>query len=180
MTTENDQPTCPTIIGIDTTTNRAGIKPRTVKITATFQTPAATNVAELIKDACAALNSLGTPKTQAPVKQARIVHIPELPTTEEETAVRKVFGPPTREEEAAVRKQFEEPTLADLISPEDVPSGEVWLVKHLDYTGQWVGTRNEATGGPIWSLAHTETTRTRFAHDHEITLVSLLVPEVKP
>lgn len=90
------------------------------------------------------------------------------------------LGPPTPEEEAEVRKQFEEPTLADLISPEDVPAGEVWLVKHLDYTGQWAGTRNETIGSPMWSLAHTETTRTRFAHDHEITLVSLLVPEAKP
>ena len=67
------------------------------------------------------------------------------------------------------------------MTPEDVPAGEAWIVTYLG--DECVGVRNGTnigSSGTIWSLASMEDTRTRWGHDSEITLVSRLVPEVKP
>lgn len=67
------------------------------------------------------------------------------------------------------------------MTPEDVPEGEPWVVEW--YGLKWVGVRNGTnigSSGTIWSLVSMEDSRTRWGHDSEITLVSRLVPEVKP
>lgn len=58
--------------------------------------------------------------------------------------------------------------------PEDVPEGEPWIVEC--YGDRHVGTRDPQES-PHWALARMDGTDVTFAGDHQVTLVSRLVPE---
>ena len=67
--------------------------------------------------------------------------------------------------------------MEDLPAPEDVPAGEPWIVRHEAW--EWIGLRSRSQSCP-WSITRVDGLGYRDVSDSDITLISRLVPEVKP
>lgn len=62
--------------------------------------------------------------------------------------------------------------------PEDVPTGEPWIVQHE--SGEWIGCRNNPGSRLSWFVIGRDYHDFDYCYDGDITLISRLVPEVKP
>ena len=61
---------------------------------------------------------------------------------------------------------------------EGVPAGEPWIVQHEN--GEWIGCRNNPGSRLPWFVIGKDYHDFDYCSDSDITLISRLVPEVKP